>query len=140
MNNAGPESGLLLLEAEPSWWNYGWHFCFAWLLVPLIVAVCKQASLSLRVYDDRVALETGLISKRRVTLAMAEINTVEVSQTFWQRLFGIGDIRMATSGVEGYELSARGLPHPAAIDALINAQRRLWQKGKDGAHAHSDER
>ena len=114
----------LLLEVEPSWWHYFWYLAFGWLLIPLVIALWKQASLTLRVYPDRVVLETGLVSKRIMDLAIAEINTVEINQTFFQRICRIGDIKMATSGLEGHELVARGLPHPQRINEVVAAQRR----------------
>jgi hypothetical protein len=70
----------LLLEVEPSWWHYFWYLVFGWLLIPLVIALWKQASLTLRVYPDRVVLETGLVSKRVVDLAITDINTVEIIQ------------------------------------------------------------
>ena len=114
----------LLLEVEPSWWHYFWYLAFGWLLIPLVIALWKQASLTLRVYPDRVVLEAGLVSKRVVDLAITDINTVEISQSFFQRLCRIGNIKMATSGVEGYELVASGLPNPKRINEIVAAQRR----------------
>ena len=118
----------LLLEVEPSWWHYFWYLVFGWLLIPLVIALWKQASLTLRVYPDRVVLETGLVSKRVVDLAITDINTVEISQSFFQRLCRIGDIKMAASGVGSYELVARGLPNPKRINEVITAQRRKLMK------------
>ncbi|MCX6992538.1 MAG: PH domain-containing protein [Kiritimatiellaeota bacterium] len=118
----------LLLEVEPSWWHYFGYLVFGWLLIPLVIALWKQASLTLRVYPDRVVLETGLVSKRVVDLAITDINTVEISQSFFQRLCRIGDIKMATSGVEGYELVARGLPNPKRINEIVAVQRRKLMK------------
>ena len=117
-----------LLEVEPSWWHYFWYLVFGWLLIPLVIALWKQASLTLRVYPDRVVLETGLVSKRVVDLAITDINTVEIIQSFFQRLCRIGDIKMATSGVEGYELVARGLPNPKRINEIVAVQRRKLMK------------
>ena len=114
----------LLLEVEPSWWNYFWHLAFFWLLIPPVIAIWRQASLTLRVFRDRVVLETGLVSKRMIDLAIAEINTIEIHQTFFQRLCRIGDIKMATSGTVGYEIIARGLPDPKRINETVCAQRR----------------
>lgn len=118
----------LLLEVEPSWWHYFWYLAFGWLLIPLAIAIWKQAGLTLRIYHDRVVLETGVLRKRMVDLALTEINTVEVNQSLCQRLCRIGDIKMATSGVEGYELVARGLPDPKRINEIVAAQRRKLMK------------
>ena len=118
----------LLLEVESSWWHYFWYLVLGWLLIPLVIAIWKQASLTLRVYPDRVVLEIGLVSKRVVDLAIKDINTIEINQTFFQRICRIGDIKMATSGVAGYELVVRGLPHPQRINAIVAAQRRKLMK------------
>ena len=29
--------GEALLDVRPSWWNFFWHFVFAWLIVPLAI-------------------------------------------------------------------------------------------------------
>jgi uncharacterized membrane protein YdbT with pleckstrin-like domain len=118
----------LLLEVEPSWWYYFWYLAFGWLLFPLVIALWKQAGLTLRIYPDRVVLETGLISKRVMDLALTDINTVEISQSFFQRLCRIGDIKMTAAGVAGHKLIARGLPNPKRINEIIAAQRRKLMK------------
>ncbi len=113
-----------VVEIEPSWWHYFWYLAFGWLLVPLAVAVWKQAGVTLRLQADRVQLETGIFRKRLLDLSITDINTVEITQTFFQRLVGIGDIKMATAGLEGYELAVRGLPQPRLIHEIVVARRR----------------
>ena len=34
----------VLLEVRPSWWNFGWHLLFFWLLVPLFIALYRRHS------------------------------------------------------------------------------------------------
>jgi len=125
------------IEIEPSWWHYFWLLAFGWLLVPLAIALWKQASVTLRVYAERVQLETGLIRKRLVDLSIADINTVEITQTAFQRLVGIGDIKMATAGLDGYELAARGLPRPRRIHEAIVVRRRRILSGAAALSNHA---
>src|SRR5438093_501279 len=61
--SGSPAANELLLEVRPSWWNYFWLLVFFWLLVPLVIALCRRASTVLRVYSNRVTLERGLFSK-----------------------------------------------------------------------------
>jgi len=113
-----------ILEARPSWWNFFWHFFFFWLIVPPIIAIVRRHSVVLRVYEDRVSLELGLIKKQVSDVFITDITDIQVNQGFWQRLFGLGDIEIGTSAVEGWEEAARGLPNALAIRDLILAQRR----------------
>ena len=118
------ESHAALLEARPSWWNFFWHLLFFWLIVPLVIAIVRRNSLVLRVYDDRVSLERGLVSKQVSDVFITDITDIQVTQGFWQRLFGLGDVDLGTSAVEGWEEAAYGLPRAMAIRELILSQRR----------------
>lgn len=120
----------ILLEVRPSWWGFFWYLVFFWLVIPLIVALWKRASLVLRVYEDRVVVETGVLSKDMKEVFIADIRAIDVSQSFFQRIFRMGDIMIATAGIEGYEEEARGVPDPMGIKELITDQRRKT-KGTD---------
>ena len=121
----------LLLEARPSWWNFFWHFVFFWLIIPLIMALWKRWALVLRVYEDRVSLEKGVLSKNFTELFIKDIRTINIKQGIVQRIFRIGDVMIATAGTSGYEHFAYGLPGPRRIKALIIEQRQK-SKSTDG--------
>ena len=120
----------VLLEVRPSWWGFFWHLIFFWLIIPLIIALWKRASLVLRVYDDRVVLERGVLSKDVKEIFIADIRAIDVSQSFFQRIIGAGDIMLATAGTEGYEEVARGVHDPMGVKELVISQRRK-NKGTD---------
>ena len=86
-----------ILEIRPSWWRFFWHLVFCWLIVPLVVAFIKRNSLVLRVYGDRLNLEMGWLSKRIVDIYIADIRTIEVKQSFWQRMLNIGRLEVDTA-------------------------------------------
>jgi uncharacterized membrane protein YdbT with pleckstrin-like domain len=117
----------LLLEVRPSWWNFFWHFVFFWLIIPLIIALWKRWALVLRVYESRVSLEKGILSKNFIELFIKDVRTINIKQGLLQRIFKIGDVMVASAGTAGYEILAYGLPGPKRIKDLIIGQR---QKGK----------
>jgi len=121
----------LLLEARPSWWNFFWYFVFFWLIIPLIMALWKRWALVLRVYEDRVSLEKGVLSKNFTELFIKDIRTINIKQGIVQRIFRIGDVMIATAGTSGYEHFAYGLPGPRRIKDLIIEQRQK-SKSADG--------
>ncbi|MFQ5896889.1 MAG: PH domain-containing protein [Candidatus Methylomirabilia bacterium] len=114
----------VLWEARPSWWNFFWHWVFFWLIIPVIVALWKRASLLLRVYEDRVVLERGVLSRNIKIVFITDIRTIDIRQSFLQRILRIGTVMIATAGTSGYEDVANGLPDPKGIKELILRQRR----------------
>jgi uncharacterized membrane protein YdbT with pleckstrin-like domain len=70
----------LLLEVRPSWWRFFWYFFFFWLIIPLIVAVWQKHSFVMRIYNDRVSVETGILSKNFTDIFIKDVRTVNVSQ------------------------------------------------------------
>lgn len=113
----------LLLEVRPSWWNYFWLLFFFWLIVPLIVAICRRASTILRIYTNRITLERGLFSKCYQDYILRDIRSIDVDQSFLARLVGIGDITISTAATMEASEKIEGIPDPRGIRELILAQR-----------------
>jgi len=113
-----------LLKAQPSWWNFFWHLAFGWLIIPLIIAFWRRASMLLFVYKDNVILERGVLSKNTTQVLISDIRSLDTKQSFVQRIFRVGDIAIGTAGMFGYEIVAQGLPNPKSVANLILRQRR----------------
>ncbi len=113
-----------ILLVQPSWWNFFWHLVFFFLIVPLIIALWQRASLKIKVYSDRLVFEKGVLSKNVKEVFCADVRTIDVRQSFWQRIIGIGDIALATSGTSGYEEVAHGIPDPMGLKDVIYRQKR----------------
>ena len=115
----------VLLEVRPSWWNFFWHFVFAWLIVPLVIAVWKRHALVLRIYPDRVKLERGVLSKEHRAFFIGDIRAVDVDQGLLGRMLGFGDLTISTAATVDAAEFMPGVPHPLAIKDLIMAQRSV---------------
>ena len=95
------------------------------------MALWKRSALVLRVYEDRVSLEKGILSKNFTELFIKDIRTINIKQGIVQRIFRIGNVMIATAGTSGYEHFAYGLPDPRRIKDLIIEQRHK-SKSADG--------
>ncbi len=113
-----------LLEVRPSWWSFFWYLLFSWLLIPLLIAMWKHAAMVLFVYEDRIVLQRGVLSKNMKEIFISDVRTMDTNQTFAQRLLGIGDLKIATSGTSGYEDVLLGIPDPVGVKDFIASQRR----------------
>jgi hypothetical protein len=120
---AGAARDELLREVRPSWWHFFWYLFFFWLIVPPIIALCRRAATILRVYANRVTLERGLFSKCYQDFIPRDIRSIDVDQSFLQRLVGIGDITISTAATVEAAEKVEGIPDPKGVRELILAQR-----------------
>ena len=114
----------VLLEVRPSWWNFGWHLLFFWLLIPLLVALYRRHSFVMRIYTDRVSVEEGFWSKETSEFFIKDIRSIDVRQGIWGRLAGIGDVTISTAATVDAAEEARGVPNPRRIKELLIARRQ----------------
>ena len=118
-----PGSTELLAEVRPSWWGYFWHLFFFWLIVPPIIAYFRRNATVLRIFPDRLALTRGLMSKCYRDYNPRDIRSIDIDQSFFQRMVGIGDITISTAAsAEGAE-QIKSIPDPKGERDLLLAQR-----------------
>jgi hypothetical protein len=117
------ESERLLLEVRSSRWNFFWYYFFFFLFIPPLVAMWKRGELKLRVYTNRISVEKGRLTRNIIEIFCTDVRSVEVQQTFWQRVVDIGDVIIGNSASNTEEV-AYGLPDPNGIKDLILSQKR----------------
>ncbi|MBD2858045.1 PH domain-containing protein [Spongiibacter sp. KMU-158] len=113
---------------HPSMWrNNFFGFLLACLLVPVGVGIIillywylKCKSTKLEINGSEVVLEQGLLSKERTELSVSSIRTVKITQSFFNRIFGVGTVSIFTAG-DTPEIQAAGLPEPEVFRDLIKA-------------------
>jgi uncharacterized membrane protein YdbT with pleckstrin-like domain len=118
-----------ILEVRPSGWCFFWHWVFFFLVIPPIIAVIRRASLSLSVYEDRIALRTGFLSRDIREVYISDIRTLDVKQSFIQRLLNVGTVKISSAGESGYEIVAECVPNPLGIKDVITERRRAIKPG-----------
>lgn len=102
-------------------------FLLAVLLIPVAIGIIilmvwylKCKSIRLDFIGDDLVLERGLLSKDRTELDVHRIRTVNVYQSFFNRIFGVGRISIYTAG-DDPEIDVSGLPNPHDLRELIKA-------------------
>jgi uncharacterized membrane protein YdbT with pleckstrin-like domain len=97
---------------------------FFWLVIPVFVAIWKKFSLVLKVTEDKVIIEKGILSKKKKEVFASDVRTIDIEKSMLQRMFGIGDIKIAAAGTGGYEDVAYGMANPEEIKEAIDNRRR----------------
>ncbi len=90
------------------------------LLVPIRRHIRRQ-SVKITIAGDILRYETGLLSKATRNIQLSKIQDVQVDQSLGQRILGVGDISIETSG-ESSRLEMDNLDQPQTIaDEIIAA-------------------
>jgi uncharacterized membrane protein YdbT with pleckstrin-like domain len=80
---------------------------------------------TLTISNKRTIQRKGLFSKRTSEVLHRDVRNIEMNQTFFQRLCGVGSIGIASSGQAGIEIHFTGAQDPDSVKALIDRFRNL---------------
>jgi membrane protein YdbS with pleckstrin-like domain len=86
-----------------------------WLIYWYIKLRCTLDTID----DERVMLSRGILNKEKIEIELQSIRTVRVDQTFADRIFNCGILKIYTAGDQP-ELQQKGMPDP---ERLRNALR-----------------
>lgn len=83
---------------------------------------CKGTTLT--VTNERVRLRRGILSKSITEVWHQDVRNVQLDQTFFQRVFGVGTIGVSSAGQNEIEINVSGIPDPDRVKSLIDHHRR----------------
>ena len=83
---------------------------------------CKGTQLTIT--SDRTRLRKGILSKSITEVWHQDVRNVQLNQTFFQRLLGVGSLGISSAGQAGLEISVSGIPDPEQVKDLIDQHRR----------------
>jgi hypothetical protein len=120
------------------WWTWagnattGWLTTSATLIACLVFAVAAGLGLvawwiatrctSLRVTTERSLLRRGVLSRQSSEVRHRDVRNLQVHQSLYQRLVGVGDLSISSAGQEDMEIVIRGIPDPHAVAGTIRDQ------------------
>ncbi|MBJ3777413.1 PH domain-containing protein [Acuticoccus mangrovi] len=104
-------------------------FILACLLVPFGVGIIwlvwwyiTNRSALVTIDEERVTLRRGIFSKESVEVEMGSIRAVRVDQSFVDRIFNCGILKVYTAG-DNPEIVQAGLPDPDRLRAALRSAR-----------------
>jgi uncharacterized membrane protein YdbT with pleckstrin-like domain len=82
----------------------------------------KRATTRYNVTDDRIHIRTCIVSRREHSTQLSRIQNVNVTQSMFQRLLGIGDVDWDTAGTEetSSDFTFRGVDDPSELARLVD--------------------
>ena len=92
-------------------------------VVILLIWYLRCKGTQLTVTNKRTTLRTGILSKHINEVFHRDVRNVRLSQSFWQRVLGVGLIELSSAGQSDVEISVSGIPDPEKVKSLINEYR-----------------
>ena len=75
---------------------------------------------------------SGILKRDSIEIGMRNVRTVQVTQRLIQRLLNVGDIAIASSGTDVYEIRVANMPSPHDIRNQIQERARVEDKQQLG--------
>ena len=72
--------------------------------------------------DKRIHIRTGIVSRQEHSTQLGRVQNVNVSQSIFQRMLGVGDVDWDTAGTEasGADFRLRSVDDPSAIVRVVD--------------------
>ncbi|MFT5423265.1 MAG: hypothetical protein ACI89L_001039 [Phycisphaerales bacterium] len=80
---------------------------------------------ALEITNKRTISHRGLFSRSTSEVVHDNIRNVQVDQSFWQRLWGVGRLGISSSGQDGVEIQVNHLKKPNELREMIDLYRPL---------------
>lgn len=89
--------------------------------LPLVASavIARLSSRYTLTHDGYVRERRGLFSRRTAELHVSDIRLVNLNQTIWQRMFGVGCLDISSAGHSGVEVQFVGIPDPERVKERI---------------------
>jgi len=108
--------------------KFGWIASLVVLLAALLVfGVWKLKTISVRllITNKRTVIRRGLISRNTSEVLHDNIRNVQIDQSAWDRICGVGVIGLSSAGQDGLEIEVKDMPKPLKVREIIDLYRPL---------------
>lgn len=87
----------------------------------LIVMARRNTSWSLT--SDRLIERSGLLASRRREMELADVRSIEVTRSLRQRLFGLGNVMIASAASAEFLIRLSNVPDPEQVAEMLRQAR-----------------
>lgn len=81
-------------------------------LVVLAFVALKRLSWKFTIDDNRVVRHYGIVSRNQQSVRIRDLRSVELNQSFFQRLLGVGNLSFYSAGSDSAEVTFVGISDP----------------------------
>jgi uncharacterized membrane protein YdbT with pleckstrin-like domain len=92
------------------------------LVMTYAIGWIKRTTTRYTITDQRIHIRTGIVSRQEHSTQLARVQNVNISQSIFQRMLGIGDVDWDTAGTEesGADFRLRSVDDPSSIVRVVD--------------------
>jgi uncharacterized membrane protein YdbT with pleckstrin-like domain len=92
------------------------------LICTYVIGWLRLRTTAYTLTSTRIHVRTGIVSRQEHSAQLTRVQNVNVSQTMFQRLLGIGDVDWDTAGTEeaSSEFRFRGVDDPSRLSRIVD--------------------
>lgn len=116
---------------HPSAKYFFWEIVFGIITIPILIGIVillwvliKVKTTAYELTTRRIIVSRGLFSKVRNEIWIKDMRGVNLVQSFWQRILGIGNIAIGTAATAETEIYLIGIASPNEVIGKINSLRK----------------
>jgi len=114
--------GLFVLLASSVDFRLGLGLIAAAILT-VTLATLRRRSISWSLTSDRLIERRGLLASHRREMELADVRSIEVDRSLWQRLLGVGDLKIASAASTDFMIQMRDVPDSERLAEILRHAR-----------------
>jgi hypothetical protein len=102
-----------------------WWFVSCLLVIPIPWAIWAWLKVKCRAYTlttERLLIEDGVFNKSQDTLELYRVRDLQVTEPFWQRLFGLQNVQLLATDLTTENLVLDYMPKAAGLPDIFRKQ------------------
>jgi len=84
----------------------------------IAVVLYRRYSWRYKIDDATIESREGIVARKVHSIRIKDLRNINVNQTLWQRLVGVGDVEFSSAGGSGIEVAFLGVDKPMQVKAL----------------------
>ena len=84
----------------------------------IAVVIYRRYSWAYTINGETIESREGLIARKVKSIRIQDLRNINVNQSLWQRLMGVGDVEFSSAGGSGIEVVFRGVDKPLQVKQL----------------------
>jgi uncharacterized membrane protein YdbT with pleckstrin-like domain len=108
----------VIWKGSSSQWKNFWWFVSCLLVIPIPWAIWAWLKVKCRTYTlttERLLIEDGVFNKSQDTLELYRVRDLQVTEPFWQRLFGLQNIQLLATDITTESVVLDFMPKAAGL-------------------------
>lgn len=84
----------------------------------IVVVIYRRFSWAYTIDSETIESREGLIARKVKSIRVQDLRNINVNQSLWQRIVGVGDVEFSSAGGSGIEVVFRGVNRPLEVKQL----------------------